>query len=255
MSGVHTIWQGGLPACFAVAKPCRKLNPKSWTVSEDRLLRERYPKEGAMPLVEELGRTARAISERARALHVRMIKPVRKPPDPLLVRHMRYTDEDIEFLRANFQEKGVRFCARKLARPERSVADKARDLGLISYQTWSREEDDILRKALRDRFTLPQMCDLVKRGPRSVWNRLRTLGLIGAVSAAALAGCSASKVKEVPVYVPCRVAVPSRPVMPTETLSPDVSLDDFIAAATAEIERREGYELELRAVVESCQSP
>lgn len=72
----------------------------------------------------------------------------------------------------------------------------------------------------------------------------------------ALAGCGATmQTVQVPVPVECRVQVPARPAMPTEALAPGVALDAFIAAATAEIERREGYEGELRAALGECTKP
>lgn len=72
-----------------------------------------------------------------------------------------------------------------------------------------------------------------------------------------LAGCAARpalRVQQVnvPVPVPCQQTVPVRPVMPTESLNPGVTLDAFAAAAIAEIERREGYEGELRAALTAC---
>ena len=78
--------------------------------------------------------------------------------------------------------------------------------------------------------------------------------IVGAALVAA--GCATKQEPvRVAVPVPCRVAMPARPQMPTEALAPDVSLDDFVAAAAAEIERREGYELQLRAALEACQAP
>ncbi|MBX3603172.1 MAG: hypothetical protein KF863_21335 [Rubrivivax sp.] len=56
----------------------------------------------------------------------------------------------------------------------------------------------------------------------------------------------------VEVPVPCRAALPDRPVMPTESLAPGVPLDTFAAAAAAEMERREGYEQQLLAALEEC---
>ena len=77
--------------------------------------------------------------------------------------------------------------------------------------------------------------------------------LAALTQAAMLTGCaSAPEAVRIAVPVPCRVAVPQRPHMPTEALAPDVALDDFVAAAAAEIERREGYELQLRAALEAC---
>ena len=59
----------------------------------------------------------------------------------------------------------------------------------------------------------------------------------------------------VPVPVECRVATPSRPAMPTESLAPGVDPDRFVAASQAEIELREGYEGELRAALAECIKP
>lgn len=71
-----------------------------------------------------------------------------------------------------------------------------------------------------------------------------------------LSGCAANKaVEPVTITLPCRVTIPARPIMPTESISVDVDLDTFISSAVAEIERREGYEIELRAALEACQSP
>ena len=82
-----------------------------------------------------------------------------------------------------------------------------------------------------------------------------------ATLAALLVGCASSpppvRVERVnvPVPVPCRVAEPARPLMPTESLNADTELDAFAAAAIAEIERREGYEGELRAALAACAAP
>lgn len=77
--------------------------------------------------------------------------------------------------------------------------------------------------------------------------------LAALTQAALLAGCAAKgEPVRVAVPVPCNVNMPQRPNMPTEALTPDAALDDFVAAAAAEIERREGYELQLRAALEAC---
>ena len=84
--------------------------------------------------------------------------------------------------------------------------------------------------------------------------------LTTAALAALLAGCaapSAPRVQQVnvPMPVPCRESEPPRPAMPTEALDADVTLDAFAAAAIAEIERREGYEGQLRAALAACAAP
>ncbi len=75
-----------------------------------------------------------------------------------------------------------------------------------------------------------------------------------------LAGCGAKPVIQVqqvrvPVPVACQEPIPDRPVMPTEALQPPVGLDAFAQAAIAEIERREGYELQLLAGLRACTVP
>lgn len=69
-----------------------------------------------------------------------------------------------------------------------------------------------------------------------------------------LAGCGVAPLQPVkmPVPVECRVQRPVRPAMPTESLAPGVDPDRFVAAAAAEIELREGYELELDAALDVC---
>lgn len=81
-----------------------------------------------------------------------------------------------------------------------------------------------------------------------------------AAVAAVLAGCAAQPAQRVqrvnvPVPMPCRESEPPRPAMPTEALAADVTLDAFAAAAIAEIERREGYEGQLRAALAACTAP
>jgi hypothetical protein len=75
--------------------------------------------------------------------------------------------------------------------------------------------------------------------------------------AGALAGCKSETLTTVKVAVPveCRVAVPDRPSMPTESLQAAATLHAKAQAALAEIERREGYEVKLRAALTECVRP
>lgn len=59
----------------------------------------------------------------------------------------------------------------------------------------------------------------------------------------------------VPVPVECRETLPVRPVMPSEVLLPGVAPWMLLRDALSEIDRREGYELQLRAALISCLSP
>lgn len=70
-------------------------------------------------------------------------------------------------------------------------------------------------------------------------------------------GCSPAAPVNVPTAIPvvCTQTVPERPAMPTEQLAPGGTLDAFTAAATAEIRRREGYEVQLRTALVACTTP
>ena len=93
---------------------------------------------------------------------------------------------------------------------------------------------------------------------------MRRLPLLSAALAAAvlLAGCGATQPARVEIQqvkvavpVPCDEPEPERPNMPTEHLSDGADVDMYVQAAGAEIERREGYETELRAALANCKRP
>ncbi|HEY8357055.1 MAG TPA: hypothetical protein VIL30_06295 [Ramlibacter sp.] len=74
-----------------------------------------------------------------------------------------------------------------------------------------------------------------------------------------LAGCATSpQLVPVKVSVPveCRVDKPQRPAMPfSDAPAPAAALDSHVAAMLAEIELRDGYELQLVAALETCTAP
>lgn len=76
-------------------------------------------------------------------------------------------------------------------------------------------------------------------------------------AALALAGCGTTQYTQVrvPVPVECKEQVPERPAMPTEGLHPGTPPWVLQRAALAEIDRREGYELQLRAALVACTAP
>lgn len=78
-----------------------------------------------------------------------------------------------------------------------------------------------------------------------------------ALALAMLFGCAATLPAQVKVPVPvaCRETEPVRPVMPTDVLLPGSSLDRFVQASAAEIERREGYEVLLVTALRACITP
>lgn len=80
--------------------------------------------------------------------------------------------------------------------------------------------------------------------------------ILAVITLAMLTACGTTvQTVKVAVPVPCLATEPARPVMPTDMLLPGASLDSFMQAAIAEIERREGYELKLVAALQSCIAP
>jgi len=79
---------------------------------------------------------------------------------------------------------------------------------------------------------------------------------IAAALSLLLAGCGTQLQQiKVPVPVACQAEEPTRPAMPTEALRPGTDIDRYVAASQAEIEIREGYELELKAALSECTAP
>ena len=87
---------------------------------------------------------------------------------------------------------------------------------------------------------------------------LRNIGtvILLAAIAAMLFGCKGTmQTVKVAVPVACMETEPQRPVMPTDRLLPGDGLDAFVQAASAEIERREGYETKLVTALRACIAP
>lgn len=81
--------------------------------------------------------------------------------------------------------------------------------------------------------------------------------LAAAIALATLTGCAATPPArvQIPVPIECREPIPPRPAMPTEALLPGATPWVLLRAALAEIDRREGYELQLRAALVVCTAP
>jgi hypothetical protein len=60
---------------------------------------------------------------------------------------------------------------------------------------------------------------------------------------------------KIPIPVACRETEPEVPIMPTDQLSADATLDQFVQAVAAEIERRQGYEVQLVTALRACIAP
>lgn len=89
-------------------------------------------------------------------------------------------------------------------------------------------------------------------------NTARNIGTVILLAAvlAMLFGCKATmSTVKVPVPVECKETEPVRPIMPTDRLLPGAPLDAVVQATTAEIERREGYEIKLVTALKACIAP
>lgn len=84
---------------------------------------------------------------------------------------------------------------------------------------------------------------------------MRAIALIAA--SALLVGCGSVKYVQVrvPVPVACAEQAPERPAMPTDALQPGVAPWALLRAALAEIDRRESYEVVMRAALVACTAP
>ena len=73
---------------------------------------------------------------------------------------------------------------------------------------------------------------------------------------AALTGCATTRPEIVEVKVavpmPCQIAEPERPSMPTESLSLDAPVDVMLRHFRAEVSVREGYEDKLVTALRGC---
>lgn len=91
---------------------------------------------------------------------------------------------------------------------------------------------------------------------REIFGLLLFVAALGVL--AALTGCGGGTspllVKQA-VPVECKVQKPDRPAMPTDALQPGASLDRITAAALAEIDLRESYEIKLVAALDVCLAP
>ena len=82
--------------------------------------------------------------------------------------------------------------------------------------------------------------------------------IIATILMALLTGCAQPPPRvqiervNVAIPVPCQEPEPQRPSMPTEHLAGDADLDTWAKSAIAEIERREGYEEQLREALRNC---
>ena len=79
--------------------------------------------------------------------------------------------------------------------------------------------------------------------------------LAAALLGAGCAGTPQYTRVNLPVPVECKEVVPDRPAMPTESLATGAAPWVLLRAALSEIDRREAYEIKMRAALLACTAP
>lgn len=79
--------------------------------------------------------------------------------------------------------------------------------------------------------------------------------LAAALLGAGCAGTPQYTRVNLPVPVECKEVVPDRPAMPTESLASGAAPWVLLRAALSEIDRREAYEIKMRAALLACTAP
>lgn len=104
-----------------------KYNRYSWTNKKDELLVKLYPIEDWDTLLEVFKPLKKdTIVHRAKKLNV--------------TRRKIYTEEQIEFLKENYNTMSIKELSEKLGKTEPSIMTKANKLGLVKMEKWSEED-------------------------------------------------------------------------------------------------------------------
>lgn len=103
------------------------------------------------------------------------------------------------------------------------------------------------------------LVDISQKMQGRLVDKSRTLQCSVVLALLALGGCAGTPPVElqkinIAVPVPCQVATPERPAMPTEALAPGAAPFVLLRASLAEIDRREAYEGQLAAALASCKA-
>ena len=84
--------------------------------------------------------------------------------------------DDLQFLIANYAEKGQRFCAEYLGRSLQSISTKAKRIGLKMNKWWLPEDEQFLRDNIKN-YTLEELSKILNRSVKSIIGKASALGL------------------------------------------------------------------------------
>jgi hypothetical protein len=138
---------------------------RSWTPSDDNILRKYYDKKPKSEVARSLGRSIGSVTARAGDLHLRRKLHLWAP-------------REIIFLRRFYPTKGGAYIARELNRPLSSVQNKTHNLRIYlkDYAPWSKKEEEYIRQWYGKRRA-SDIAKKLRRTTQSVVNRAWFLGL------------------------------------------------------------------------------
>lgn len=142
----------------------RRRKHRRWTAKEDRVLRRRYPREGAAAVAEVLGRSRAAVKMRVVRLGLRTDRG-------------KWKAAEIAYLRAHYGRERTRTIAARLGRTAGQVCQAAKRLGLSrpGPRRWTRRETAYLRRHLRE--PLAALAATLRRTEKAIKSRCKVLGL------------------------------------------------------------------------------
>ena len=83
-----------------------------------KFLQKNYKKNGTKYCADNLNRTQGSINIKCYELKIPLLKKIR------LKKYIKFSNDEIEFLKNNYTDKGVTYCAKILNKPESSIANK-----------------------------------------------------------------------------------------------------------------------------------
>lgn len=109
-----------------------------WTTLQENFLKNAYDNMSAKEIGELLEKSERAIWIKAHRLGLRSGEGNK---------FKKITEEDLEFVRANYKHMSNQTMAWKLKRTKASICEMKCKLGVSSIRKWTKEEEDLIREA------------------------------------------------------------------------------------------------------------
>jgi hypothetical protein len=131
-----------------------------WTEEDLKLFKEKYPLENLKELSIILNRSRRALIVKAH--QIGLIKELKEDEN------RPYLEKDIEFIKNNYYELGIRGIAKALNRSEGSIRSETMKLGIKSSRWWNESDTNYLKENFES-GSKETICDHLHRG----WNAIK----------------------------------------------------------------------------------